>query len=179
MDRYAALLRAINVGGKNKVPMAELRQCFESLGFTDVKTVLNSGNVIFSAGEGGPAALTERIEAALRERFCFDIPAFVISRDALSDILRCAPDWWGSGDKAIYDELIFLMPPTTLRDVHEALGKPKDGLERVMDGGQAIFWSFDRKNYQKTNWWPKTAGTAIGARLTIRTANTVRTIADM
>lgn len=47
MKRYVALLRGINISGKNKVPMAELKKCFEALDFMDVKTCLNSGNVIF------------------------------------------------------------------------------------------------------------------------------------
>ncbi|MDY4194376.1 MAG: DUF1697 domain-containing protein, partial [Bariatricus sp.] len=48
MKRYVALLRGINISGKNKVPMSELKKCFEKLAFEEVKTYLNSGNVIFS-----------------------------------------------------------------------------------------------------------------------------------
>ena len=58
MRRYIALLRGVNISGKNKVPMAELKLGFESLGFPDVRTWLNSGNVVFSGEEAEPAALT-------------------------------------------------------------------------------------------------------------------------
>ena len=51
MKRYIAFLRGINISGKNKVPMAELKQGFERLNYTEVKTYLNSGNVIFSSDE--------------------------------------------------------------------------------------------------------------------------------
>ena len=51
MKRYIAFLRGVNISGKNKVPMAELKKCFEKLGFGEVKTYLNSGNVIFSSDE--------------------------------------------------------------------------------------------------------------------------------
>lgn len=59
MKRYIALLRGINISGKNKVPMAELRKCFESLGVMEGKTCLNSGNVIFSSADGNVTALTD------------------------------------------------------------------------------------------------------------------------
>ena len=174
MKRSIALLRAVNVGGKNKLAMAALREGFEALGFRDVKTVLNSGNVVFSADEDDPLALAGRIREMLRGRFGMDVPVFVIAQERLAELLRHAPDWWGTEDKAIYDDLIFILPPATVSDVYAGLGEPKAGLERTEDHDGAIFWSFSRKDYQKTNWWPKTAGAPIGESLTIRTANTVR-----
>ncbi len=65
MRRYIALLRGVNISGKNKVPMAELKLGFESLGFSDVRTWLNSGNVVFSSEEAEPAALTGQIEGMI------------------------------------------------------------------------------------------------------------------
>lgn len=59
------------------------------------------------------------------------------------------------------------------------IGEPKKDLERVEDYKDVIFWSFSRKDYQKTNWWSKTASANIGSKLTIRTANTVRKIVKM
>ena len=55
----------------------------------------------------------------------------------------------------------------------------QEELEKIKSYGKAIFWSFSRKDYQKTNWWPKTASASISGRLTIRTANTVRKIIGM
>ena len=143
---FAAFLRGINISGKNKIPMTELKKGFEKLGLEGVKTYLNSGNVVFSSEE-------------------------------LEDILQHAPDWWDDENKDIYDNLIFILPPLTFTDVLREIGEPKEGLERVMDYKNAVFWSFVRKDYQKTNWWSKTASSGIAGRLTIRTANTVRKIA--
>ncbi len=140
---FAAFLRGINISGKNKIPMTELKKGFEKLGLEGVKTYLNSGNVVFSSEE-------------------------------LEDILQHAPDWWGDENKDIYDNLIFILPPLTFTDVLREIGEPKEGLERVMDYKNAVFWSFVRKDYQKTNWWSKTASSDIAGKLTIRTANTVR-----
>ena len=140
---FAAFLRGINISGKNKIPMTELKKGFEKLELEGVKTYLNSGNVVFSSEE-------------------------------LEDILQHAPDWWDDENKDIYDNLIFILPPLTFTDVLREIGEPKEGLERVMDYKNAVFWSFVRKDYQKTNWWSKTASSDIAGKLTIRTANTVR-----
>ena len=179
MKRYIALLRGINISGKNKVPMAELKQGFEKLHYTQVKTHLNSGNVIFSSEETDSVRLTGQIEEMLKNQFGFDIPVFVISKEELADILFHAPDWCGKENKEIYDNLIFIMPPAAFQNVYAEIGEPKEGLERIQEYKGAVFWSFSRKDYRKTNWWSKTASAKIGQKLTIRTANTVRKIVDM
>ena len=87
MKRYVALLRGINVGGKNKIPMAELKKGFEELGFEEVKTYLNSGNVIFSSDKEDVEKLKKQIETMINEQFGFEIPVFVIPQERLRDIL--------------------------------------------------------------------------------------------
>ena len=68
---YLALLRGINVGGKNKVPMAELKACFEELGCENVRTYIASGNVMFESNKSS-ADLTEEIQEALPKKFRLD-----------------------------------------------------------------------------------------------------------
>ena len=179
MKRYIALLRGVNISGKNKVPMANLKKCFEALGVMEVKTCLNSGNVIFSSADGNVTALTDRVGRMIQREFGLDIPVFIILQEELADILLHAPVWWGTENKEIYNNLIFIMPPATFTDVYREIGAPKEGLEQIQEYRTAVFWSFSRKNYQKTNWWPRTASAAIGQKLTIRTANTVRKIAGI
>lgn len=179
MKKYIALLRGINISGKNKIPMAELKAGFESLGFQEVKTYLNSGNVAFASEEDDSKKLMMQIEKMIDIQFGFTVPVLVISKEKLVDILEHAPDWWGNEDKEIYDNLIFIIPPATYGEVYHEIGEPKAKLEKVEDYEDVIFWSFRRKEYQKTNWWSKTASADIGSKLTIRTANTVRKIAKM
>lgn len=62
---------------------------------------------------------------------------------------------------------------------YNEIGEPKPELEKIKDYKDVIFWSFSRKDYQKTNWWSKTASVNISTKLTIRTANTVRKIVGM
>ena len=179
MKRYVALLRGINISGKNKLSMAELKKGFEKLAFEEVKTYLNSGNVIFSSDEDDTKKFTNQIEVMIKEQFELDISVFVISSEALEDILQNAPDWWGNDNKEIYDNLIFIMPPTKFSDVYSEIGEPKIELEKIQSYKQVIFWSFSRKDYQKTNWWSKTANANISNKLTIRTANTVKKMVGM
>lgn len=179
MKRYIAFLRGVNVSGKNKVAMAELKKCFEGLGFEDVKSYLNSGNVIFSSENDNPKDFTYIIKTMILNKFDIDIPIFIISKEDLEDILRNAPDWWDSGNKEIYDNLILIIPPTEFTDVFNEIGEPKEDLEKIANYKEAVFWSFSRKNYQKTNWWSKTASSRISTNLTIRTANTVKKTVEM
>ncbi|WP_251630958.1 DUF1697 domain-containing protein [Emergencia sp. JLR.KK010] len=179
MKRYIAFLRGINISGKNKVSMAELKKEFEKLEFGEVRTYLNSGNVAFSSEKGDTEKFTKQIEIMIKKQFTLDIPVFVILREELDDILHNAPDWWGNENKEIYDNLIFIMPPATFAEVYCEIGEPKEELERIKDYSEAIFWSFSRKDYQKTNWWSKTANANISNKLTIRTANTVKKMVGM
>ncbi|WP_301591358.1 DUF1697 domain-containing protein [Anaerostipes faecis] len=159
--------------------MAELKKAFEELGFGAVKTYLNSGNVIFSSDEENIGSLTNRIETTIKKWFGLDIPVFVISKEDLEDILQHAPDWWGDENKEIYDNLIFIMSPATFAEVWDEIGEPREGLEKIQDYKEAVFWSFSRKDYQKTNWWRETASANISGKLTIQTANTVSKINGM
>lgn len=115
----------------------------------------------------------------IKSRFDLDIPVFVIAKEELEDILCNAPDWWGNDDKEIYDNLIFIMPPATFADVFNEIGEPKEELEKIQDYKEAIFWSFSRRDYQKTNWWSKTASASIRNKLTIRTKSTIRKVVGM
>ena len=179
MKRYVAFLRGINIGGKNKVPMAELKSNFVELRYADVLTHLNSGNVIFSVRESDEIILADRIKTMIQKQFGLDIPVWVISQGKLKDLLSKAPDWWGTDDKEIYDNMIFVMPSTTAEIVAEKVGEPTEGLEQIYIYENVVFWSFDRKRYAKANWWKRTASAGIGEELTIRTANTLKKIIAM
>ena len=137
--------------------MSELKSCIMALGFFDVTTYLNSGNIIFSSDETEETILAYQIQSAIQERFHMDIPVLVIGQEELVDMLNHAPDWWGTEDKEIYDNLIFIMPPLLYTEFCGEIGQPKEEYEQVHPYKNAIFWSFSRKNYQKTNWWSKTA----------------------
>lgn len=91
MTAFAAFLRGINVGGHRKIGMAELRQVFEELGFTQVKTLLASGNVLFNCAEEEPAALTQRIEQKLLQAFGHEIGVILRSRAEIQALVDADP----------------------------------------------------------------------------------------
>ena len=90
--RYVALLRGVNVGKGNRVPMAEFKQLLEDLGATEVKTLLNSGNAVFSTAQRvKTASLAEAIRAQLNQALKVDVPVVVKSADEISAIIVAVP----------------------------------------------------------------------------------------
>lgn len=176
MNRYIALLRGINISGKNKIPMSELKAAFAELGYQKVVTHLNSGNVVFSTEDTTETVLADEISRMIQECFGLSIPVFVISQEELEKLLEQAPDWWGTDDKEIYDNLIFVIPPACAKTIAEQIGEPSTELEQILPCGNAFFWSFNLKKHAKANWWKKTASPGVGEKLTIRTANTLRKV---
>ena len=77
------------------------------------------------------------------------------------------------------NKTFFAIAPYSIETVAEKIGEPTEKIEKVQICGNAAFWSFDRKLYAKANWWKKTATPGIGEMVTIRTANTLRKIAEM
>lgn len=177
--KYIALLRGINISGKNKVPMSELKNKMEELGYKNVVTYLNSGNVIFESNIDDKETIMRNIYEAIKDKFNLDIPIFVMTASELQDVLNNTPEWWGTNNKEIYDNIIFIIPPTKYKEVFDTIGEPKEEIEKVKEYNNYTFWSYDLKNYRKSNWWNKTASTSIRDRITIRTANTMRKVLEL
>ncbi|WP_098960542.1 DUF1697 domain-containing protein [Pseudonocardia sp. N23] len=91
MPSYAVLLRGINVGGNRKVPMATLRELLSGMGFADVRTLLQSGNAVFTAPRSMPEKLAARVEKALEDEFGVAIRAIVLTRAHLDDVIAAHP----------------------------------------------------------------------------------------
>lgn len=91
MTTYIALLRGINVGKAKRIAMADLRALLEDMGYTDVATLLNSGNVVFKARKGAPKKLAADISAAIATRLGIEVPVIVVSAKELALIVRENP----------------------------------------------------------------------------------------
>lgn len=172
--KYIALLRGINISGKNKISMSELKKVLEENEYKNVLTYLNSGNVIFESNLNNKDILMKDIYRLIEINFNLKIPIFVMDVFELQDVLNNSPKWWGTSDKDIYDNLIFIIPPTKYEEVYKTIGNPKENIEKIEEYNNYIFWSYDLKNYRKSNWWVKTASTNIKDKITIRTANTMK-----
>ncbi len=106
MTVYIALLRAINVSGKRKVPMSDLRELVEALGHTDVRTYIQSGNVVFNATAGSPARIRSAMEQQIETAFGFGVTVLLRSPAELEAAMRRNP----FGDSAY---VTFLDEPPT------------------------------------------------------------------
>ncbi|WP_159022534.1 DUF1697 domain-containing protein [Formosa sp. L2A11] len=88
MNTYIALLRGINVSGQKKVPMAELRELMANLGFVNVKTYIQSGNVVFQSSEKNLSVLEAKISETISETFGFEVPVLVKNESQLQEIFN-------------------------------------------------------------------------------------------
>ena len=91
MNRHVALLRGINVGGKNMLPMADLAQMFVAEGCADVRTYIQSGNVIFSAPPELAAELAGKISARIMRKFRFTVPVVLRTAEQLAEVTAHNP----------------------------------------------------------------------------------------
>lgn len=177
--KYIALLRGVNISDKNKVSMSELKLELEKNQYQNVSTYLNSGNVIFESYIDNKETIMKEMYRIIKNKFNLEIPIFIMTSLELEDILNNNPKWWGTENKEIYDNLIFIIPPTKYEEIYNTIGNPKENIEKIKEYNNSIFWSYDLKNYRKSNWWSKTANTNISNKITIRTANTMKKVLEI
>ena len=176
---YVALLRGINVGGNNKVVMSELREQIAAEGFTNVRTYINSGNLLFEAEDDAPRDnVAQAVEDLLARRYDFPIRlALLTAQDYLAE-LHSLPDWW-HGDVARRDAL-FYTRGLDRSHVRERIEAMELGDEAVYFGEHAVFWGkFDEKNFLKTAYHKHLLREDFYRQVTIRSGSTVEKIAAM
>ena len=177
MKRYALLVRGINVGGKNKVVMAELRQELTELGLGKVDTYINSGNIFFTSTDA-KAQLVEKLEAFFAVHYPFIQSFSLLSQEDYEAELKNLPDWW-TKDLARKDVLFY----TESLDVDQVIEKVnslelKD--EVVHFGRLGIFWGkFSEESYSKTAYHKYLLKMSFYLQITIRNAKTFDKISQM
>ena len=139
MTRYLVLLRGINVGGRNKVPMAPLRELLESHGHTKVSTYIASGNVILSSDRSA-AAIKRELEEALPRTFKLDselIAVLVLTLAELQAMIRKRPKGFGDQPDTYSCDAVFLMgiDATSAMEVFD----PRPGVDEVWPGDGVIY----------------------------------------
>lgn len=177
MEKYIALLRGVNVGGKNIISMPELKKSFESAGFIDVVTYINSGNILFSADEEDRLALQQKCRRAILENFNLDIAVAVISAAELREALDHAPRWWG-GDIDARHNAIFVISPAVPSEIIESVGELKPEYEQVAMYGNVIFWSAPLATFSRTRF-SKVVSAPSYRSVTIRNANTAKKLEQL
>ncbi len=142
MASHVALLRGINVGGRNKVPMAGLREVVTSLGHTGVTTYIQSGNVLFSTQEEDTAGLASALEAAIAGTFGIKAAVVVLSRDELARILDGNPYAGEPNPKLVHVVFLGAEPGAELLDrirAAERAAAAKGGRDTMTAAGKALY----------------------------------------
>jgi len=142
MASHVALLRGINVGGRNKIPMADLREVVTSLGHTAVTTYIQSGNVLFSTAETDTAELAAALESAIAERFGIWASAVVLSRDELAAVLAGNPYPDEPNPRLVHVVFLNAEPPQDLLDriaAAQSATAAKGSRDRIQAAGPALF----------------------------------------
>jgi len=173
---YVALLRGINVGGKNMMAMPRLRATFEQMGLTDVSTYINSGNVIFKDSRREPATIISALEKAIEKDFGFQIKVLLRDLPAIRKVIKALPDTW-TNDNRMKCDVLFLWEGFDRKEVIKDL-KIKPEIEDVVYVPGAIIWRVDRANVTKSGIL-KLVGTDLYRGMTIRNCNTVRKLAEL
>jgi len=140
MASHVALLRGINVGGRNKVPMADLREVVTSLGHTGVSTYIQSGNVLFSTAEDDTAKLAAALESAISDRFGIWSSVVVLSRDELARVLAANPYPDEPNPRMVHVVFLNGSPPRDLLDritAAESAAAAKGSRDTVHSAGPA------------------------------------------
>ena len=139
MNTYVFLLRGINVGGKNTVPMAGLRKCLEEQGFSNVSTYIASGNVILKSDKHANEVKTQ-IERVLPENFKLDdgfIKVLVLTHKQFQAIIDNKPKGFGEQPDKYHSDAIFLMGIDSAQAMPAF--NPREGVDQVWEGNGVIY----------------------------------------
>jgi uncharacterized protein (DUF1697 family) len=174
---YVALLRGINVGGANLIPMTALRAAFEALDLVDVGTFIASGNVLFRSGPTDARALASRIEAALSKEFGYAATVVLRSRAQMRTIVRRAPDGFGESPQVYRYDVVFVKEPLVPRQVVTTI-RTRDGVDTADAGASVIYFSRLIARASQSHL-PKLIAMPVYKQLTIRNWNTTTKLAAL
>ena len=175
--RFVGLLRGINVGGHNTIAMATLRDTCASLRFTDIKTYIASGNVVFSSTDADHDALAARLRGAVAERCFVDVPIVVVPAARFARLGATMPFGDVPDDRHKLVHLGFTqgaVPPSAAA----ALAARAGGSERVVVVEDAL-WIDYGDGVQKSKLTPSAIDAAVQAPVTLRNMKTVAAIAAL
>ena len=175
--RYILLLRGINVGGKNKVSMSDLKNLLSNDGFKDVDSYINSGNLFFSSAQSYENCIS-KITHLLESNYDFNIPFALISREEYLKEKEELPDWWK--EEFARKDVLFIPNHINKSVIIDFINKSELYNEIVYVGKNAIFWGkYDESEYLKTTYHKKLMKQDFYKHITIRNGKTFEKIAEI
>ena len=173
---FVALLRGVNVGGKNMISMSSLKESFEQLGFTGVATYINSGNIIFNSKEADARKLESKIEQMLLKDYELDSKVVVRSFSEMEKLVQSLPQNW-EGDSEWRYNVVFLRHSIDSEEILADVEFKKD-IEQILYRPGALLWSVKVSEVKRTNW-VKLPSKKINKDMTVRNPNTTRKLYEL
>lgn len=169
--KYVALLRGINVGGKNKVDMKTLVRLCEEAGLGNVSTYINTGNIFFDSTVGS-SELIDLLQGVILDGFGLEIRVLLRTKPEIDAIVAAIPPDWVN-DKEQKTDVMFLWPevdnPRTLETIQTS------DVDTLIYAPHAIIWYVPKASYGRSKM-NKLVGTKLYKQMTVRNVNTVRKI---
>ena len=173
---FVALLRGVNVGGNNMISMSSLKKSFESMGFSDVLTYINSGNIIFKSNEADARKLESKIETMLSKEYQLGSKVVLRSLSEMEKLVQSLPRTW-TGDSGWRYNVIFLRHTIDSEEILNELEFKKD-IEQVVYRPGALLWSAQISELTRTNML-KLSSRKMYQDMTIRNLNTTRKLCEL
>ena len=174
--KYVLLLRGINVGGKNKVPMADLRNMISSLGYENVITYINSGNILFDSTDNIDI-VNVKISQILN-LYPFKINKVILTKQEYLEELENLPKWWT--DELYRKDVLFYSEDMEYSIIKERINSMPLNDENVHFGKRAVFLGkFNEKNYLKTAYHKYLIKESFYKSITIRNGRTFMKIVEL
>jgi uncharacterized protein (DUF1697 family) len=172
MARLVALLRGINLGSKRRVPMADLRELMAELGYEDVRTVLQSGNIVFT---GARAKARETLEAGLEDRYGFKVDVVLRTMDELHAVVDNEP----FGDEAtdLTRFFVVFLPSTPDASALAALAETDFAPDRFRVGGRELY-AWCPEGMQNSALMRALGKPGLAETATVRNMSTVRKLLE-
>ena len=174
--KYVLLLRGINVGGRNKVSMADLKDAITGLGYENVITYINSCNIIFNSTEN-IGVVNDKISQILNS-YPFKINKVILTKEEYIEELKNLPSWWN--DDFYRKDVLFYSEDIDFSSIKERINSMPLNDEKVHFGNRAVFWGeFNEKNYLKTSYHKYLIKESFYKSITIRNGRTFMKIIDL
>jgi uncharacterized protein (DUF1697 family) len=167
---YVALLRGINVGGKNIIKMEELKIIFEKMNLSDVRTYIQTGNVVFSDFKNDNFKLEKRIEKKLSETLHNEIKISLFTASEMGEVIKNKPYKYGEENEKYKYDMIFLIEPLTVKEAMQEI-KAREGVDEVYEGKRVLYFKRLKEKITKT-YLTRIVGTPVYKYMTLRNWDT-------
>ena len=170
-------MRGVNVGGKNKVSMSELKELLLNAGFEDIYTYINSGNLFFSSAQNWESCIA-KITYVLESNYNFSIPFALVNKEEYLKERAELPDWWER--ELARRDVLFFSCSLDKSEVLDFIDKSEFYNEIVYIGRHAVFWGkYDESEFLKSAYHKKLMKQDFYKKITIRNGNTFEKVAEI